>query len=83
MSLLRRAELALAQTGRKTMRDQIDAEIWNDRHDQFSEYVDGLLAAAGRSLKSSGSLAGHAGVRVLVGLLAVSLTLAAFGASAA
>ncbi|HEX9933182.1 MAG TPA: hypothetical protein VGB08_10110 [Allosphingosinicella sp.] len=65
------------------MRDQMDAEIWNAHHDQFSEYVEGLAAAAARSLRRSGSLAARLPAQVLAGLFAVSLTLAVFGASAA
>lgn len=65
------------------MRDQMDAEIWNAHHDQFSEWLDGRVAAAGAALRGSGSLVARVPTQLLAGLLAVTLTLATFGASAA
>ena len=65
------------------MRDQLDAQIWNDHHDQFSEWLDGLVGRAGTALRRSGSLAGRVPTQLLAGLVAVSLTLLTFGASAA
>ena len=65
------------------MRDQLDAEIWNANHDQFSKWVDDGVAAAGAALRRSGTLAGRVPGQLLASLLAVSLTLATFGASAA
>ena len=35
------------------MRDQIDAEIWNTHHDQFSEWMGGALIAAGQAVRRS------------------------------
>ena len=65
------------------MRDQLDAEIWNASHDQFSQWLDDRVAAAGATLRRSGTLARRVPGQVLATLLAVSLTLATFGASAA
>ena len=65
------------------MRDQLDAEIWNANHDQFSKRVDDRVAAAGAALRRSGTLAGRVPGQLLASLLAVSLTVATFGASAA
>jgi len=65
------------------MRDQMDAEIWNAHHDQFSEYVDGLVRRAGAALRGGASLAGNVPVQLVAGLLAVSLTLVTIGGSAA
>ena len=65
------------------MRDQMDAQIWNAHHDQFSEWLDGLVLAAGAKLRGSFERAGQAPAQLLAGLLAVSVTLATFGASAA
>ena len=65
------------------MRDQMDAEIWNAHHDQFSEWLDGRIAAVGAALRGGESLAGRVPSQVLAGLFAVGLTLATFGASAA
>ena len=65
------------------MRDQMDAEIWNAHHDQFSEWLDGRVAAVGAVLRGSGSLAARVPSQVLAGLFAVGLTVATFGASAA
>ena len=64
------------------MRDQMDAQIWNQHHDQFSEWLDGVVIAAGASLRSGFRVAGQVPGQVLAGLFAVSLTLATFGASA-
>ena len=64
------------------MRDRMDAEIWNTGHDQFSEWLNEGVAAAGTSLRRSGTLAGRVPGQVLATLLAVGLTFAAFGASA-
>ena len=64
------------------MRDQMDAEIWNAHHDQFSEWLDERVAAAGRALLSGGTLAGRVPGQLVATLLAVSLTFATFGASA-
>ena len=65
------------------MRDQMDAEIWNAHHDQFSEWLDGRVAAAGAALRASGSLASRVPGQLIARLFAVSLTFAMFGASAA
>jgi hypothetical protein len=65
------------------MRDQMDAEIWNAHHDQFSEYVDGVVAAARRSLRTRGTPAGRVPAQLFAGLFALSLTLTLIGASAA
>lgn len=62
------------------MRDQYDAEIWNVHHDQFSEYVDGRLRAAGGALRRATA---HVPAQLAAGLVAVGLTLLTFGASAA
>jgi|GEM_PF-2106734 len=64
------------------MRDQMDAEIWNAHHDQFSEWLDERVAAAGQALRGGGSLAARVPAQLLATLLAVSLTFATFGASA-
>lgn len=65
------------------MRDQMDAQLWNSHHDQFSEWLDGRAAAAGSALRRSGTLAARVPGQLLATLFAVSLTLATFGASAA
>lgn len=65
------------------MRDQMDAEIWNAHHDQFTEWLGERLAAAGGALRKGTPLAGRAPGQLLATLLAVSFTLATFGASAA
>lgn len=64
------------------MRDQMDAEIWNAHHDQFSEWLDERVAAAGTTLRRGGTLADRVPAQLLATLLAVSLTFATFGASA-
>ena len=65
------------------MRDQMDAEIWNAHHDQFSEWLDGRIAAAGAALRGRAELAARLPGQLLAGLFAVSLTVTLFGASAA
>ena len=65
------------------MRDQMDAEIWNAHHDQFSEWLDGRVAAAGGALRGGGRLVPRVPGQLIAGLFAVGLTLATFGASAA
>lgn len=63
------------------MRDQLDAQIWNDHHDQFSEWLDGIVGRAGAALR--GPLAARVPTQLLAGLVAVSFTLLTFGASVA
>ena len=63
------------------MRDQMDAEMWIKNHDQFSEWMDGALRAAGGSLRRAVT-AGVPG-QLVAAIFAVSLTLATFSASAA
>ena len=63
------------------MRDAYDAMIWNDHHDQFSEYVDGAVKAAGSHLRRAASASAVPG-QLLAAVAAVSLTLVTFGASA-
>jgi hypothetical protein len=63
------------------MRDQMDAEIWNAHHDQFSEWLDGRVAAAGAALRGGSSLAARVPGQLVASLFAISLTLATFGAS--
>jgi hypothetical protein len=65
------------------MRDQMDAEIWNAHHDQFSEYVDGLVHRAGASLRRGFSLTGQVPAQLVAGLVAVGLTVLTFAGSAA
>ncbi|HEX8642463.1 MAG TPA: hypothetical protein VF702_00960 [Allosphingosinicella sp.] len=65
------------------MRDQMDAEIWNAHHDQFSEYVDGLVHRAGTRLRRSLALTGEVPAQLAAGLVAVGLTFLTFAASAA
>ena len=65
------------------MRDQYDAQIWNDGHDQFSEWADGLAARTAGGLRRGAALGRHVPSQLLAGLLAVSLTLLTFTASAA
>ena len=65
------------------MRDQMDAEIWNARHDQFSEWLDQRFAAAGETLGSASAAGARVPGQLLATLFAVGLTLATFGASAA
>ena len=65
------------------MRDQMDAEIWNAHHDQFSEWLDGRVAAAGAALRRTASIGRHVPGQLVAGLFALSLTLATFGVSAA
>ena len=65
------------------MRDQMDAEIWNAHHDQFSEWLDGRVAAAGAALKRPASFAARIPGQLIAGPFAVGLTLTMFGASVA
>ena len=69
------------ENGRKTMRDQMDSEIWNAHHDQFSEWLDGALGRARSALRGGGSLAARVPGQLLAALVAVSLTVVTFGAS--
>lgn len=65
------------------MRDQMDAQIWNEHHDQFSEWLDGVVLAVGERLRGGFARAGQVPAQLLAGLFAVTVTLATFGASAA
>ena len=64
------------------MRDQYDAQIWNDHHHQFSEWVGSVGAAARASLRRGASLAAALPAQLIAVLVAVSLTLVTFGAAA-
>ena len=64
------------------MRDQYDAQMWNDHHHQFSEWAGTLAGAAGAALRRSGSAAARTPPQLLAALAAVGLTLLTFGASA-
>ena len=65
------------------MRDELDGRIWNAHHDQFSEWIDGGVAALGARLRGSAPLARRAPPQLLAALAAVGLTLITFTASAA
>jgi hypothetical protein len=62
------------------MRDQMDAMLWNEHHDQFSEWVDRGMRAAGRGL---GKAAGRVPGQLFAAVFALGLTLATLGASTA
>ena len=63
------------------MRDQMDSEIWNANHDQFTKYLGVAFAGAGDRLRRAIAPAGPLPAQLIAGLFAVSLTLATFGAS--
>ena len=66
------------------MRDQMDAMLWNEHHDQFSEWLDGVVHAAGRGLRNGGAaLARRVPAQAYAAALAFGLTLATLGASTA
>jgi hypothetical protein len=54
------------------MRDQMDAEMWNAHHDQFSEWLDLRVRAAGTAVRQSGRLA-RVPAQFAAAVLAVSL----------
>ena len=63
------------------MRDQIDAMIWNEHHDQFSEWMGGALTRLGGRLSSYG--AAPAAGQLFAAVAAVGLTLATLGVTTA
>ena len=65
------------------MRDELDGRIWNEHHDQFSQWLDGVFVVAGASLRRGGRTAARVPGQLLAGLAAVTLTLTTFGASLA
>ena len=65
------------------MRDEMDARIWNAHHHQFSEWIDGGVAALGVRLRGSALLASHTPPQLVAALAAVGLTLITFTASVA
>ena len=65
------------------MRDQYDAQMWNDHHDQFSRSIDGLFAAAGGAFRRQLAAPSGALPQLLAITGALSLTLLTFAASVA
>jgi len=65
------------------MRDQYDAQIWNDHHDQFSEWLDGVFAAAGEAIRRAASATPPVVPQLLAAGVALSLTLLTVTASVA
>ena len=64
------------------MRDAYDAMMWNDHHDQFSEWVDkGVRSVAGRLARIRFPASAVPG-QLFAAFMAVSITLLTFGASA-
>jgi hypothetical protein len=65
------------------MRDEMDGRLWNENHDQFSEWIATTAAGALASVRGSSLLAGRVPGQLLAALAAVSLTVITLGASAA
>ena len=65
------------------MRDAYDAMIWNDHHDQFSEWLDEALKGAARRIGGAFSPASAVPGQFVAAVMAVGLTIATVGASAA
>ena len=57
------------------MRDQIDAEIWNANHDQFSEWIGAALGQARAALDKGLARSSPAAAQLLAAAFAVSLSL--------
>ena len=72
-----------SQTGRRTMHDRYDAELWNAHHDQFSEWIERLARAGRRILAGRLSALEPAAGQLLAVTGALGLTLLTFTASAA
>jgi hypothetical protein len=64
------------------MRDQIDAEIWNTHHDQFSEWLSGALTAAGQAIRRGFSRV-PAAPQLIAAAMAGSFALLTVGATIA
>lgn len=65
------------------MRDELDARYWVDHHDQFSEWLEGRIAAAGAAARRAVRVRRHAFGQLLSLVAAVGITLASFGGTAA
>jgi hypothetical protein len=57
------------------MRDEMDARIWNEHHDQFSEWFEGIIASAGGLRLPRPRLA----PQLVAPITAMTITLITFG----
>jgi hypothetical protein len=64
------------------MRDEMDARIWVEHHEQFSELIDGALAAVGSALRRLAAWDGTS-QQLLSLAIAFALTALTFNATAA
>jgi len=65
------------------MRDEMDARIWNEHHDQFSEWIDGGVVAAGAQVRRAVAAIGDVPRQLLAGVAALSVTVLTFTSSIA
>ena len=65
------------------MRDEIDARLWNEHHEQFSEWLDGAVSASVRRLRQLSARGGAVPEQLFATLAAAALTLLTVTASAA
>lgn len=65
------------------MRDEMDARMWNEHHDQLSASIDNGLAAIGGAIKLGVSEIPTLPRQLLAGLAAFGITLATLGATIA
>ena len=63
------------------MRDRYDAELWNQHHDQFSEWLHGAIAGTVTALRRRSSHISAPVPQLLAATVAVSLAVLTFAAS--
>ncbi len=64
------------------MRDELDARMWNDHHEQFSQAMDGAIGAPGGALRFGASRAAGLPGQLLSLAAALGVTLLTLGATA-
>ena len=65
------------------MRDQIDAQLWNEHHHQLSEWIGGAIAGGVSRLRDRPRAASGLPVQLIATVFAAGLTALTFTASAA